>query len=169
MSGWTADALVLSPSRQTKLVRLLDLGLILTWSKFPGFREAFDPAEINWSVDPAPFTEPTINMETGVFALKIIGNVLAARNTYGVRIITLEDHSRLWEHRTRNMRRAGFAGGKGLNGQVLQTIYSNCPWGRLTSPNVYYYVASHHLAQNARPTGYNVEGMSNSICDKSWT
>eukprot|EP00904_Undaria_pinnatifida_P001892 jgi/Undpi1/11703/HiC_scaffold_36.g13998.m1 len=39
-----------------KVARMLELGLILTWSNFPGFRQAFDPAEINWAVDPAPFT-----------------------------------------------------------------------------------------------------------------
>lgn len=43
---------------------MLELGLILTWSNFPGFRQAFDPAEINWAVDPAPFT--TIDIAAGM-------------------------------------------------------------------------------------------------------
>lgn len=52
--------------RRVKFVRLLELGLVLRWEKFPGFREAFDPADINWGQDPAPFLQQIADIKQGV-------------------------------------------------------------------------------------------------------
>lgn len=42
--------------RQRKVVRLLELGLVLDWrDSFPGFGEAFEAADITWNVDPDPW------------------------------------------------------------------------------------------------------------------
>lgn len=38
-------------SRRAQFVRLLDLGLVLRWTDFPGFRAAFNPGVINWDLD----------------------------------------------------------------------------------------------------------------------
>lgn len=38
-----------------QVCRWLELGLVVDWKEFPGFREAFDTGEVAWDVDPAPF------------------------------------------------------------------------------------------------------------------
>ena len=49
--------LVVPKSHPTQFVRLLDLGLILRWTEFPGFGEAFGPGEIKWDIDAGPFLQ----------------------------------------------------------------------------------------------------------------
>ena len=51
--------------RRTKFVRLLELGLVITWGRFPGFRQAFDPADINWGLDPVPFKQKIDDINGG--------------------------------------------------------------------------------------------------------
>lgn len=50
-----------------QFVRLLELGLVLRTAKFPGFEVAFNPGEINWSVDAEPFMQQIAYMEQGAF------------------------------------------------------------------------------------------------------
>ena len=52
--------------RTKQFARLLELGLVITWGRFPGFREAFDPAEINWGLDPVPFQQKVTEIIGGV-------------------------------------------------------------------------------------------------------
>lgn len=58
-------SLVFPKSHPTQFVRLLDLGLILRWTEFPGFGEAFGPGEIKWDIDAGPFLQ-----ELGAFRAK---------------------------------------------------------------------------------------------------
>lgn len=44
-------------SPQSKLVRLLEVGLIFNSRDFPAFRVAFEPAAVKWDVDPAPYVK----------------------------------------------------------------------------------------------------------------
>lgn len=44
---------------------------MLRWEKFPGFREAFDPADINWGQDPAPFVQRIADIKQGVCLVRL--------------------------------------------------------------------------------------------------
>ncbi|CAM9329392.1 unnamed protein product, partial [Laminaria digitata] len=51
-----------------KFVRLLDLGIILTWTRFPGFRAAFNPGAVDWSVDGGEVMQQMDPVKGGAFA-----------------------------------------------------------------------------------------------------
>eukprot|EP00904_Undaria_pinnatifida_P009916 jgi/Undpi1/6054/HiC_scaffold_20.g08539.m1 len=59
-----------------KFVRLLELGLILRWTKFPGFREALDPGEIDWDRDAGPFMQQMGDPNRGASVTKANGACL---------------------------------------------------------------------------------------------
>ena len=50
----------------SKLVRLLEIGLIIDVERFPAFRTAFEPAEINWDIDPELFKLTKEKAEQGM-------------------------------------------------------------------------------------------------------
>lgn len=64
--------LVISKSYRAQFVRLLDLGLILRWTEFPGFREAFGPGEIEWDIDAGPFLQDMDGIEGGAFTTETL-------------------------------------------------------------------------------------------------
>lgn len=45
---------------------MLEVGLVLGWSQFPGFREAFNPADIKWDLGADPYSERVSEVEQGV-------------------------------------------------------------------------------------------------------
>ena len=55
---------------RTQFVRLLDLGLIMRWTEFPGFGAAFDPGDIRWDIDAEPFVRDKGHVEDGAFETK---------------------------------------------------------------------------------------------------
>lgn len=57
-------------SRRTQFVRFLELGLILRWTRFPGFREALNPGVINWSIDAEDFMEKIYDFDGGMIVYK---------------------------------------------------------------------------------------------------
>lgn len=48
-----------------QVVRKLEMALILNWRPFPGFRDAFDAAEIRWDLDPYPYEQQLLSIEQG--------------------------------------------------------------------------------------------------------
>lgn len=48
-----------------KVARFLEVGVVLDYGSFQGFRGAFDPAEIMWDIDPRPIVERARSIETG--------------------------------------------------------------------------------------------------------
>lgn len=56
-----------SPSDEMlQVCRWLELGLVVDWKEFPGFREAFDTGEVAWDIDPAPFRRRVGEIYQGV-------------------------------------------------------------------------------------------------------
>ena len=51
-----------------KVARFLEIGVVLDYGSFQGFRDAFDPAEILWDTDPGPIMERARATETGTHA-----------------------------------------------------------------------------------------------------
>lgn len=49
-----------------KLVRLLDVGLVINSRRFPAFRVAFEPAALKWDIDPEPFMQRASDISQGV-------------------------------------------------------------------------------------------------------
>ncbi|CAN0047547.1 unnamed protein product, partial [Pylaiella littoralis] len=49
-----------------KVARLLQLGLVLDWHQFPGFRAAFEPSKINWDLDVAEVVRRAHEISQGV-------------------------------------------------------------------------------------------------------
>eukprot|EP00903_Cladosiphon_okamuranus_P009201 g8787.t1 len=49
-----------------EICRWLELGLVVDWRGFRGFREAFDPGELAWDIDPAPFRLRAIEISRGI-------------------------------------------------------------------------------------------------------
>lgn len=47
------------------MVRTLEIALILDWTHFPGFRDAFDAPDIRWDLDPVPFETHLLSIEKG--------------------------------------------------------------------------------------------------------
>lgn len=47
--------------RSLQVSLLLEVALVLDCKRFPGFRVAFDPSEINWDLDPALITQKANN------------------------------------------------------------------------------------------------------------
>jgi len=57
-----------------KLVRLLEIGLIINVEHFPAFRVAFEPESIKWDHDPQPFIQRAKEIAKGarIFTHSII-------------------------------------------------------------------------------------------------
>lgn len=47
--------------RALQVSLLLEVALVLDCKRFPGFRVAFDPSEINWDLDPTMITQKANN------------------------------------------------------------------------------------------------------------
>lgn len=61
-----------------KLVRLLEIALIIDVERFPAFRTAFDPAAINWDVNPDLFQITGETSKQGVrFAVGVANQITA--------------------------------------------------------------------------------------------
>lgn len=45
---------------------MLEVALVLHFEDFPGFRVAFDPAQIRWDVNPLPFMDKATKVSQGV-------------------------------------------------------------------------------------------------------
>lgn len=54
-----------SPFLWYKIARFLGGGIALDWEQFPGFRQAFEPADISWDVDTTPLRQKAIDIEQG--------------------------------------------------------------------------------------------------------
>lgn len=50
-----------------QICRWLELGLVVDWKGFPGFREAFDTGEIAWDIDSAPFRQRAVEIYRGTY------------------------------------------------------------------------------------------------------
>lgn len=48
-----------------QVCRWLELGLVVDWRGFPGFREAFDTGELAWDIDPVPFRRRAVEIYKG--------------------------------------------------------------------------------------------------------
>ena len=49
-----------------QVIRFLEVGLALDYHEsFPGSRQAFEPSEIMWDVDPGPLKERALQIEQG--------------------------------------------------------------------------------------------------------
>ena len=60
-----------------KLVRLLEVGLIINF-KFPTFREAFEPAAVQWDVDPSAFIQRASDASPqGMFSLELAQHLVS--------------------------------------------------------------------------------------------
>jgi len=53
------------PRGMFQVCRWLELGLVVDWKDFPGFREAFDTGEVAWDIDPAPFRKRAEEVHRG--------------------------------------------------------------------------------------------------------
>ncbi|CAN0008770.1 unnamed protein product [Ectocarpus fasciculatus] len=49
-----------------QVARWLELGLVVNWKGFQGFRDAFDTGELKWDIDPEPFRRRANEMRRGV-------------------------------------------------------------------------------------------------------
>lgn len=65
-----------------QFVRFLDIGLIMRWTGFPGFGEAFNPGEIQWNLDPGEFLQQIDYIEGGAFTTKTYVPLLFAWKTF---------------------------------------------------------------------------------------
>lgn len=74
-----------------KLVRLLEIGLIINLRNFPAFRVAFEPGSLNWDVDPAPFIQRASDAIQGNGRNGTHESQLANRNLFkGVVMVSFE-------------------------------------------------------------------------------
>eukprot|EP00903_Cladosiphon_okamuranus_P021167 g19443.t1 len=71
------EARVFEAARMKRhLVRLLEVGLIIDVERFPAFRTAFDPAAIDWDVDPALFQITEEKSKQGLHELRFVSGTL---------------------------------------------------------------------------------------------
>lgn len=50
------------------MARWLELGLVVNWKGFQGFRDAFDTGELKWDIDPEPFRLQAKEIKRGKFS-----------------------------------------------------------------------------------------------------
>ena len=48
-----------------QIAHFLGVGVVLDSNIFPGFRHAFEPAQIPWDIDPAPLKQRAVDIEKG--------------------------------------------------------------------------------------------------------
>lgn len=64
------NAAQISPTSQ--VARLLQLGLVLDWHQFPGFRAAFEPSKINWDLDVAEVVRRAHEISQGGTRMQLV-------------------------------------------------------------------------------------------------
>lgn len=64
------------PKPAWKVARFLEVGLFIDSRSFRGFAEAFDPADITWNHDSAPFMQRALEIEKGALDMGICGRMV---------------------------------------------------------------------------------------------
>lgn len=89
-------------STVSKLVRFLELGLIIDVERFPAFRTAFEPAFINWDIDPDIFKQTGEETKQGeLFSVLITSMITIKYRFVGARHVQAGrcDHTPTYKHR----------------------------------------------------------------------
>lgn len=75
--------------RQSQAVRFLEVGLVLDWGRFPGFRAAFDPSSIEWEQHPINISQRADEISRGMRNSSKVRGLMCNHYTALVDVISL--------------------------------------------------------------------------------